>query len=391
MIISGIFETNFFTDLFEKRKVPAICNINGQQTDTEPVNKSEIKQYEINLDRSITSLQLVPEYLNITISPDFHLKSVFQKKSYAANLKSCHSAEDYLKTYFKGNFRNNVRKSVRRVNICLNVDYKVFYGNISSTEYTNLMADFHNILKKRFEYLNTRNLVLENWQHYLDSTYTLIQKKEACLFVIYNKKEPIAFALNYPFNDVLYFGVPTFDLSYSKFSLGNVVLYKILEWCFDNNFNFFDLGYGDFRNKINWSNTNYNYNHLLICKNNSFKAKWYYGYLKYKYLAIDYLISKNFHTFIRTLKNKVKGVKATALPIFTFSEITNNLATESSHLQEIEINGNTPPHIKMAVYDFVYTKIENINDITIYRSSTDLNTYIVKGKNNQLCLTFLTK
>jgi hypothetical protein len=372
---------NFYANLFELKQAPAFYNEILFEDSNHKINYNRINK---NYSNKVNSQLLVPSYLTTNSIDGVQLTKVFQKYGYAANLNNCNSIEHYVKAHFKSSFRNNIKRSVKRVETCLDVNYKMFYGAISNNEYTFLMNCFHSMLLKRFKQRNDRNVTLENWNHYLDIAFNSINKKEASLFVMYNKAEPIAFSLNFHIDHVFYFAIPTFNLDYSKFTLGNVVIYKNLEWCLENNFKMFDMGYGGFENKVNWCNTTYNFEHHIVCSTQKNRAKMQAMLLKYKYKSINYLISKNVNTKIRNIINTIKGKKKLVLLDYKIINVEDKFIFNKDKASKIDYNNEHYKHLSKPIYDFLYINTENINTVEVFKMNDANDTYLIKGLNNQV-------
>jgi hypothetical protein len=384
MRLKFIQKENFYSNLFELKKAPSIYrNISSAYNTQITPQKNDYKPYSISKEK-IGSFQLVPNYLKTSIEADYTLKRVFQKHGHAANLNNIDSVENYLSKYCKANFRGNVRRPLKRLESCLNIHYDMFFGSITDEQYKHRMTCFYETLSKRFNSLNVKNPTLDNWKHYNNIALEAIRKKEASLFVMYNNDEPIAFSLNFHFQDVFYFAIPTFNLDYSKFTLGNVVIYKNLEWCIQNNFKVFDMGYGGFENKINWCNTTYKFEHHLVFISKNVFGHLYAFFLKYKYKLINYLLAKNINKTYRSFKNYITGQKKQGLVDYKILKNNNFSDLDENESMKINFNNEAFKYIKKPVYDFLYINTENINDISVYKVNKEVCTYIIKGKKNKI-------
>lgn len=381
MKLNFIERKDFYKELFEKCSIPTGYKTISHENNIEiclGISDTEKKSFKAH------SYQYFPDYLSYELDSNLFLTKVFQKSGYAANLKEVKSVEDYLQKNCKTNFRGNVKRSVKKMESCLNINYKMFYGEISKEVYLLLMDSFYKMLIIRFQQRNDKNLVLENWEYYLKNTFDLINKRKASLFVIYNTEEPIAFSINFHFKNIFYFAIPTFNIDYSKFAPGNVVIFKNLEWCFDNGFNFFDMGYGGFENKINWCNTTYNFEHHVVSKNK--KTTLYTAILKHKYSLINFLISKNLNTFLKRFKKKKKNSFQMA---YQFSKIEDSAFTNTKNLIEVCLNRESNQFLKKPINDYLYLNNEYLNNILVYEIIDEPRTYVIKGKNKHVKFVFI--
>lgn len=370
---------NFYSDIFEQHKINAVYKSVYDSSNNKNINKEYFGDGEILLNSPIHSFKFVPNYLQTQIASGLIQKKVFQKHGYAAFLNDYKSVEEYIDSNCKSNFRGNIRRPLKRLELCLNIKYIMYYGTMPINTYKVLMDTFHSILKKRFEQLNARNLILENWNYYQNHAYEAICKKNASLFVMYNKDEPIAFSLNFHVEQIFYFAIPTFNLDYSKFTLGNVVIYKNLEWCFENNFKIFDMGYGGFENKVNWCNTTYDFEHHLVYNTKNGIVSLYALFLKYKYRFINYLISKNVNTKIRSFRKYLKRQEMEETSLYIISKLENFNTLQAHNLSEIKINDDIYRHLKKPLYDFLYLNTEHLDNVQIYKLIDNSQQYVFKG------------
>ncbi|MCF8273413.1 MAG: GNAT family N-acetyltransferase [Flavobacteriaceae bacterium] len=308
---------------------------------------------------------------------------MFQKHGYAANLNHCKSIDEYMAMNFKSSFRNNVKRSVKRLETSFDITYNMFFGKITYEAYNSLMTSFHDLLSKRFQQLKLKNVTLENWTYYFNIAYQRINNKEASLFVMYKDQEPIAFSLNFHFDTVFYFAIPTFNADFSKFTLGNVVIYKNLEWCLNNGVSLFDMGYGGFENKINWCNTTYHFETHIFFKPKNLMGYAYTSILKYKYKLINYLLAKNVNVLIRNMMNMVKGEKSYQQLTYKSTEIDRPLSLEDPQITLIEDYHKIYAFLNKPLYDFLYIHHDSIKHIKIYKFKHEPDTFLITGTKNQ--------
>ena len=77
------------------------------------------------------------------------------------------------------------------------------------------------------------------WDDNIKNLHALINQKKASLFVIYDGDRPISISLNRHINNsILFSETHSYDVEYSKYGLGHVDNYMLLNWCINNNFDF---------------------------------------------------------------------------------------------------------------------------------------------------------
>ena len=369
---------NFYTDLFEKNSIPDVyVSINQKKTTSLKIINT--------LNHKIKSFELVPNYLVINTKKNLINNKIFQKKGYAINLDSSANVEHYIKSQLNKSARKNFIRSLNRLESCFNIKYKVFYGHITNEDYQYYMEVFYKMLHTRFQQRNDRNLVLENWNYYLETIFDLLNKKKASFFLITNNSGVIAFSINYHFDNICYSSIASFDSNYYKFSLGNTIIYKLSEWCIVNNLKTLDLGYGDFTHKRLWCNTTYAFENHIVYSPNNYIAIAYAIYIKNKYKVINYLISKNINVFYNKIKSFFIGKKMQDAKSLIFNIETTQLSFfDFNNLIIVDFNQDQYSFLKKTIYDFLYTKQEHISDVSAYKTQEKPSVFFIKGKLNHI-------
>ena len=138
-----------------------------------------------------------PNYLTATIVPHLQCNKVFQKSGFAINIEGYNNALEYLKKQFNSTPRKTFLRSLNRLESSFNINYKTFYGHISTEEYDSLMHALHQMLTKRFQQRRERNKTLDNWDYYANNFQSIINEKQGSLFVIYKGDKPIEISINF--------------------------------------------------------------------------------------------------------------------------------------------------------------------------------------------------
>ncbi|MFI1771285.1 GNAT family N-acetyltransferase [Thalassobellus citreus] len=371
---------NFYTDLFENNKISnAIENISISNSNKE-IFKSE---QNIIFENKINSIQLVPNYLKIHIDKKLKSNTVFQKKGYAVDLNGYEDIGQYLKANCSNSTKKNTLRSIKKLETCFSIQYKMFYGSIDFDTYSFIMNSLLEMLIKRFEQRTGRNRVIENWDHYLSKCYNLILNKKASLFVIFNNNQPIKITLNFYYNSIVYSAISSYDISFYKFSLGNIDTYKQLEWCINNKFSIFDLGYGDFNQKKTWCNLIYDFeNHVIYLSKYQMIAKIFTFFINFKYKFINYLISKNINTIFTKYKSIFNNKKKSKKVEQYKTDIISKELVDYKRLVKVDFYNKEYNFLKENVYDFIYKNNEHIENISTYKFKNKTNSYIIEGEKN---------
>ncbi|WNH12218.1 GNAT family N-acetyltransferase [Thalassobellus suaedae] len=381
MNFSIIKTRDFYSDLFEKKGV--------LQKYTSIKYKETLLSNNLTIPskKRINIVELFPNYLTPKTDPNYNVIPVYQKSGYAINLSEFNTIDDFLKST-KTSFKKVTLRSVKRLESCFNISYKMFYGKIEESYYFELMEALYIMIQKRFTQRNGRNKVLENWDYYLQFAYQSIIDKKASLFVILNNNEPIEISLNFHCDNIMYSAISSFNLDYSKFSLGNIEIYKQLEWCLINNIVLFDMGYGDFEYKIRWSNYKYDFETHIISLKNSLLSHLIATYFKYKYSLINYLIKKNIkdklYVYFDIFKKEEKKQSNIEYELIKIELLPTSLSPCDYNKKEFTF-------LKKPIFDFLYSFQENINDISIFKKEDTSNSYIIIGKKNTSILNLISE
>lgn len=366
--MSGISKITVFPKLF---KTNTICNLydNILYFDLKVTNSYTNTNSNINTN-SIYSHRLIPEYFKLNLrDTSFKVKIIPEFNwGYSILLNPTDSIDDYMQRQFNSKKRNIFTRYVKRLEACFDVDYKMFYGEISKTNYNFIMQSLYNMIVTRFEERNELHKNLHEWDYLLENTYSEIINKNASLFVIYNKNEPIEISLNYHYDKVLFSYLSSYQIDYSKFGLGHVEIYKQIEWCANHGYILFEMGVGGMDYKRRWSNNIYRYNHYIVYKKQSLKLKLLIAKIQLK----EYLKSKKLNEIYPKINKYFAKKPNEKIDVFVSEIKPNNLLNIDDYIEVNNINNNLKKHIN----DFLYTTQNHINSISIYKKG---NTYIIKG------------
>ncbi|MGB5781668.1 MAG: GNAT family N-acetyltransferase, partial [Eudoraea sp.] len=229
---------------------------------------------------------------------------------------------------------------------------------------------------KRFQQRNQENDALKKWEDIQSTIYDLIISKKASLFVIYHNKKALAISLSYHFNNVFFYYIPSYDLDYSKFGLGNIMIYKQLEWCIAHDYRYFDMGWGYLDYKRRWCNYIHTYdNHLIFSKTSIIvylMSIWEGNKTRLK----AYLLSGKLKTFFDKTKS-LFIVKVYNNNNYSFQNLGNSTSLEG--LIQLDLDNEKNFHFKIIQNDFIYYTEEYYSDVKLYRGSKQ-DFFIIKGR-----------
>ncbi|MFB9057594.1 GNAT family N-acetyltransferase [Mariniflexile ostreae] len=337
--------------------------------------------------KNTTNVALFPSYLhpNFNSNTPFNVVEMPQNKitGYAILLKEYADLETLFKSEFKKSFRANILRFVNRFESCFNAQYHMYFGDISEAHYHFLMNTLHHMLTHRFNQRNDSNKVLKHWDDYLKTSYALIKEKKASLFVIYHNTVPVHICLNHHFNNILFVSVPSYDIDYAKFALGNISLYKLLEWSVENKYDLMDMAYGDLEYKRRWSNLIYSFNHHILYPKHTTLAQIAAAIQIQKLNIKNYLKSKNIDVLVDTIKCKFKkNTPYREAFLFTFEDVK---AIDTNGLNQITEESPAFVFIKKPINEFLYMHKEHIKDLNVFEIKANQD-YLIIGKNKKQTL-----
>jgi hypothetical protein len=382
MYFPKIEKYNLLLDIFESEKgVPKICDEINFVYSNELFHKSNVDESEPWDTNKIYSIKFISGYLNVNYKYEsegpIQVKRYGQEKGYAINLVGIANIEAYIKNQFTS-YGKTIKRSVNRLEKCLDVGFTMYYGELEKEHFDFLMNTLYQMIVARFEQRNETSENLKDWQWRCERAYHLIKEKRASLFVIYNKQKPISISLNYNFNKVHFSYISSYDIDYSKFGLGHIDNYKQIEWCLNNNFEIFELGWGTLDYKRRWSNCIYMFEHHLVYSKTSIPVYIYAGLTGAKIWLKSYLVSKNVHVHIKNIKDKLRFNKKTKEELQFTTESIENIDS-LPHYTKIDYNLETYSFLRKIIYDFLYSNSVHETDLKVYKID-DERTYIIDSE-----------
>ena len=306
------------------------------------------------------------------------IKKVTQYKGSISSLKNFNTFDDYLCNQFSSKRRSNLRTYVKRLETNFNIHFKVFYGVMSRKEYDTIFEKLLDLIEKRFNELGLDNDILNLKDYYYDLFYKMVLDKEASINVIYHEKEPISICVSFLSSKHLYFAITTFDTDFRRYSLGHVLIYKIMEWCFENDRNTFDFSKGVGAYKDKWVNSTYDFENHILYDGKSLKSiivgNYLYYYFVFKQRLRDLNVNKLYSKIKFYFRKKIIRIKNEII-IQKLSEKDINISECNVELVSL-INYNK---IKPIVYDLLYSEPQPVTNINLYKFR-DREEFIIMGK-----------
>ncbi len=326
------------------------------------------------------SIKLIPEYFNLTYRDStLRVKQVPQYNwGYSILLNEAETLDAFMKQQFNSKKRNIMTRYVKRLEACFNIRYEFYHGDITVETYDFVMQSLYNMIVNRFKERNEIHKNIGEWEYLLQSSLDKIKNKTASLFVIYNEDEPIEISLNYHYDKILFSYVSSYHIDYSKFGLGHVEIYKQVEWCINNDYILFEMGVGGMDYKRRWSNNIYRYQHYIVY-NTKTKILGCFSYLKIR--LKEYLKAKKINEIYPILKTKFFSNTSKNNSDVTVSDIkplTEAVILKIDNLDVINYSLEAYTFIKKFIFNFLYTSIDHINYVNVYKINE--NNYLIKGK-----------
>ena len=379
-----ISRINFYDDLFEKQNIPECISRIGYKDRDYLLYKSESPIDEELGEKKVYAIQIVPDFLAIKYDALFNNKVLKEYRlGYAAKLNQFTDVKSYVKSQYRDRHARGIFKNIKRLETRFEVSYTLFYGNIERDKYDFIMDCLHKMLKKRFEERNDTNYIFQIWPKLYNSLFEYIKLKKASFFVIYNGCQPIQITIQYHFKDILISSVPSYDINYRKFSLGNTALYKQIEWCINNGYSILDLGHGDLPNKRRWSNMIYDFDYHVVYSKDNLKSILSANLEFFKMKIKAFLRSKKADVKLRNFKNSFSK-SSNKIDVNEKDHEIINLSSfddENKTFKKIEWQSIEYEFLMKFVCDFIYYNPVHFNEVQVFQDQSERKNFILKGKN----------
>ena len=377
----------FSFDFFQKQHINSFYNKLFNYTNKEKVKNKNFKS-EGAIGNVIHEIKFIPSYFRLEtpfISPEYKFIAYQRVKNFRINLVGVSNVEDYLENQMGPKSRSQIRRRIHRLEACFNIKYTFYYGHITKDKYDFLFNELESLIDRRFNQRENTYSLKHKWDFIKKDTYQLILEKKASLFVIYDEKKPIDICLNYHFKNIVQHLIRSYDIDYSKFWVGQIDIFKQIDWCILNNFKIFDFMWGELVYKTRWCNEISLFEHHFIFKNDNPLKLLFVKTMINLYMISDHVKQKNIYKgFIKaklkfTLKPKRKlKVKES---VIAFENIAKMPSIDD--ITEININNESYKFLRKTVYDFQYLNFENSTTILVYKINNKSDLYIIKGEKQQ--------
>jgi len=380
-LVSKLIQYHFHEFTLIKRLEFPIYSKVINKVSSKPINNFIKTTENSNLKIYIYYVLEIPPYVEPTVTDSFKRLTFYRMSGFLVNLEGFKSLNDYMSYQFTKKNRNKIKSYSRRLETCFNITYKLYFGNIEKQDYERLMEVLENMIKRRWDGRSEKHQDVENLELYKKIMYQFILEKKASMFVIYDNEKPISITLNSHYEGIMIGNIIAYDIDYAKFSLGNIDVYKLLEWCFENNYKILDLGVIFLSYKKQWSNV------IYTCRNDIVYNKFSVFNTCFAYAIYSLFRLKLYLTKKNILKDNVDLAHDNSNILDDNTEIERDFKiAEQKNLEInsdfIKINIETDNHsfLRKTIYDYLYLNFENKNAVTIYKLNTMPNSYYICGK-----------
>ncbi|KAA5825639.1 GNAT family N-acetyltransferase [Algibacter amylolyticus] len=360
---------DFFFDLFESQVIPEPIDNIVHVEQQDKVLLSNIDSNELIKQKGYFSLKSIPRYLVPSFNVHYKTKRITQfHQGYSIKIDGDYTSVDpYVTAQFKKKARE-IRRYVKRLEMCFDINYKMHVGTISKKEYNQLFEALRVMLQERFIQKKEINDRLLEWDRLYKMFFALINENKASIFVVYESGKPISISLNYIFGDFYFNAIASYNLDYSKFGLGNVIIYKQLDWCITNKFKHYEMGRGDYDYKRRWSNQIYILDHFLaIPKKTNFTSALAFKIESVKIQFFEFLRSKKLNLIYNNIKNKLHFLNKEKLELEYRCSAFNDMEALKS-MEVLNYEQNDYLKLLKPINDFLFSNSAHKSILKVYKT-----------------------
>ncbi len=337
----------------------------------------------------------VPTFFGLTETTQNRIKKhkIKQYPGFLINLEPYNDLNEFMVGTFKKSSRYKLKKYKYKLETCFEINYKMFYGEISKKEYNFVFEAFKNLLTKRFDdkQESNNNLDKQEWDFYYEVAYPMILEKKASLFVIYSGQIPIGVTLNYFSDEILFDAITVFDIDYSKFHLGSVTIMKLIEWSIEQKIKIFDFSKGYFDYKKRWASEAYNFEYHILYDSKSIIASMLALFLKQYFTTKQFLrdkkINEKLHRITYMLRNKSNKNESNIK--FEFLNIEEEYKKEE--LTEVDFKSKDNGFLIPIIFDFLYLNNELQKKLKVYKLPSNNSQFLFFGKEKRVRVKMTTE
>lgn len=358
--------------------LPLFYNVG--RTNTKGIYYKIIKNKSDCLNKKVLLIYDVPGYFETQIDKlpeNIAIDKVQQYPGFLINLDNYSSIGEFMGVFSKRT-RYKLNKCKKRLEQSFDINYKVYFGEITGATYEHIFTNFRKLLEKRFDDKGIANNNLENkeWSFYHNVSLPLIREKKAALSVIYENENPIAITLNFIGDGIIFDTITVFDICYQKFNLGYVHMMYLIDWSIKYELKIFDFSKGFLEYKVNWSNLEYPFYYHIIHDTKHIPSHLIASSMKYFFILKQKLRDLELNKLLQKLtfymkRHKDKEQTKDRHALKFINEIPNN-----KNLLKIEHNSEVFKTLKSDIISFLFLHDGHINEIEVYSEPSNKSYYI---------------
>ncbi|MEK6153498.1 GNAT family N-acetyltransferase [Flavobacteriaceae bacterium 3-367] len=376
------FKTFEGLSFYKRGILPYYVNVGRNLTKGISYTVPEVLKSEIR--KRVFLIYDVPGFFEMQMpenTKSLKLRKLKQYQGFLIDLEHYGDLKDYMTSNISKSSRYKFNKYKKRLELCFDIKYKMFYGDISKEEYSTIFKHFRHLLEKRFsdKQITNNNLHPREWEFYKDVVHPLILEKRASLFVVYNGDVPIGITLNYFSKKVLFDAITVFDIDYSKFHIGTVTIMKLIEWSIAQELKILDFSKGYFEYKKRWMTREYPFEYHLYYDSKSPASLLLAFIIKNYFTLKQFLREKEINELFHKLTFFFERGKKTATQSQKFAYDLEELSAppEQDGLQEISLGNSKNVHLRKVIFDFLYLNTMKLSDLCLYAQASDRSIYFI--------------
>ena len=322
-------------------------------------------------------------------SEKLKVHAIKQYPGFQIDLTRFSDLNDYLTKNFSKKSRYKFKKYKKRLETSFDISYRVFSGNMVKTDYDQLFHHFKSLLEKRYaqKKIYNNNLDPNEWQFYREVTYPLMLEEKAAMFITLQAELPIAITLLFIKGTSLIHTITVFDTDYSKFHLGACSNLQLIQWGIDNHFQILDFSKGYFEYKAHWCTREYQFEHHFLYNPRSPVSSGI-AFFKSAITSLKaFLRSKNLNLVVHRLRYFLEHLMSYSpsnkRKVYVLKDDLTFVQKVKWHSIALE---KITPEVRKGVFEFLYLKMENLNDLQLFQSDTQPGVFRIEGKHMHMYL-----
>ena len=326
------------------------------------------------------SLEKFPSYLQ----PVFREKKAYRTlefpsvKGFAIDMASFSNLEDYMRAQFDKKVRGHQTRAMRRLEHSYDLREARYYGNIDKDECDSLLNQLKSMIVHRFKQRQQQSDTLKVWDTIEKTTYNHILDKKASLLVLYHGNQPLSISISYHYDQLFFYYITSYDTNFAKFSIGNIMIMKQLDWCFKNGYQYFDMGWGDLDYKRRWCNLVYQYHRYILIPRNSITILFKALTQGYRTTIMAYLLNRGYNKKYHRFKARLQGKKQAEVPFFKGKAGSLRKINSTDAAEGTKVDPAMFPVLSYHINNFLYASQEKFEDIKLYQLAS--SKFIIRAK-----------